>query len=353
MKTDHILIMRFSAMGDIAMAVPVVYELAMQYPELRITVLSQPFARPFFEFMESRVGFMDADVREEYQGVKGLNTLYRRLTAKNFTAIADFHDVLRTKWLRTRFNIDQYRVEHINKHRRLKRQLVDSKHKVLRQLPTMFDNYADVLSRLGYPIELGHFTSIFPNRHGNLRLLPPEIGEKRPFQQWIGIAPFAAHAGKMYPIALMNEAIAIVVKRHPSCRIFLFGGGAHERKTLNALAAQHKHCVNASSLLGGLDQELILMSNLDVMVSMDSANMHLASLTATPVVSVWGATHPFAGFLGWNQRMDDCVQASLPCRPCCVYGEKACRRGDYACLNSIKPATVADHIERVLEREKK
>ncbi|MGI6223779.1 MAG: glycosyltransferase family 9 protein [Prevotella sp.] len=352
MKTEHILIIRFSALGDVAMTVPVVYELARQYPELRITVLSQPFARPFFDFMAPRVGFMDADMRKEYVGVVGLNTLYRRLTAKNFTAIADLHDVLRTKWLRTRFNIDQFRVEHINKHRKQRHRLVATKHKVFKQLPTTFENYADVFSRLGYPIELGHFKSIFPNQHGNLRLLPPEIGEKRPFQQWIGIAPYAAHAGKMYPLSLMKKVIDIIIKRHPSCRIFLFGGGAREKKGLDEIAELHEHCLNASAVLSGLEQELILMSNLDVMVSMDSANMHLASLIATPVVSIWGATHPYAGFLGWNQKIEDCVQLPLSCRPCSIYGEKACKRGDYACLNRIKPETVADHVDKVLEREK-
>ena len=352
MKTDHILIIRFSAMGDVAMMVPVVYELATQYPDLRITVLSQPFARPFFEFMAPRVGFMDADVKNEYQGVVGLNTLYRRLTAKNFTAIADFHDVLRTKWLRTRFNIDQYRVEHIHKHRMQKRRLTAQKHKVFMQLPTSFDNYADVLSRLGYPIELGRFRSIFGEGHGNLRQQPAEIGEKKPFQQWIGIAPFASQAGKMYPLDLLNEAMGIIIKRHPSCRIFLFGGKERELRILDEIASQHKHCINASAILGGLSNELILMSNLDVMVSMDSANMHLASLTGTPVVSIWGATHPYAGFLGWKQRMEDTVQMTLPCRPCCVFGEKACHRGDYACLYRIKPSVVADHVDMVFEREK-
>ena len=235
MKTDHILIIRFSAMGDVAMVVPVVYELALQYPEVRITVLSQPFARPFFEFLAPRVGFMDADLKNEYQGVVGLNTLYRRLTAKNFTAIADFHDVLRTKWLRTRFNIDQYRVEHINKHRMQKRRLTAHKHKVFKQLPSSFDNYADVLSRLGYPIDLGRFHSIFGEGHGNLRLLPLQIGEKKPFQQWIGVAPFASHTGKTYPLPLLKEAIEMMIKRHPSCRIFLFGG--KERRIASARAA--------------------------------------------------------------------------------------------------------------------
>ena len=348
MKTDHILIIRFSAMGDVAMVVPVVYELALQYPEVRITVLSQPFARPFFEFLAPRVGFMDADLKNEYQGVVGLNTLYRRLTAKNFTAIADFHDVLRTKWLRTRFNIDQHRVEHINKHRMQKRRLTAHKHKVFKQLPTSFDNYADVLSRLGYPIDLGRFHSIFGEGHGNLRLLPLQIGEKKPFQQWIGVAPFASHTGKTYPLPLLKEAIEMMIKRHPSCRIFLFGGKERELKSLDEIAAMHKHCINASAILGGLTNELILMSNLDVMVSMDSANMHLASLTGTPVVSIWGATHPYAGFLGWKQRMEDTVQVTLPCRPCCVFGEKACRRGDYACLNRIKPSDIADHVDKII-----
>ena len=48
MKKEHILVIRFSAMGDVAMAVPVVYSVAMKYPDVRITVLSRGYARPFF-----------------------------------------------------------------------------------------------------------------------------------------------------------------------------------------------------------------------------------------------------------------------------------------------------------------
>ena len=46
MRKEHILVIRFSAMGDVAMVVPVVYSLAKQYPHVRITVLSRAFARP-------------------------------------------------------------------------------------------------------------------------------------------------------------------------------------------------------------------------------------------------------------------------------------------------------------------
>ena len=157
MKTEHLLIIRFSAIGDVAMAVPVVKALAEQYPNLRITFLSRPFARPLFEELAPNVGFMEADIKGEYRGVKGLNRsnkLYRRLTAKQFTAIADFHNILRSNYLRLRFNLGMFRVEHINKHRSGKRRLTSQNNKRLVQQPTTFENYADVLVRLGYPVKL-------------------------------------------------------------------------------------------------------------------------------------------------------------------------------------------------------
>ena len=97
-----------------------------------------------------------------------------------------------------------------------------------------------------------------------------------------------------------------------------------------------------------MHQELILMSHLDVMLSMDSANIHLASLTATPVVSVWGATHPYAGFVGWNQPQENIIQADLDCRPCSIYGKRPCRRGDLACMNMIRPEQIVERIEQIL-----
>ncbi len=344
---DHLLIIRFSALGDIAMAVPVVASLARQYPDLRITVLSRPFARVLFESLAPNVGFMGADIKKEYAGLRGMNALYRRLVAKNITAVADFHNILRSNYLRLRFNLGHYHVAHINKHRRGKHRLTRNNDKVMEQQPTSFHNYLEVLARLGYTVE-PTFTSIFPPEGGHLRLLPHVIGEKKKFQQWIGIAPFAAHKGKIYPEQNMEKVIVQLIQRHPSCRIFLFGGGGDEKVVIDGWAEKYKNCVNASAVVGGLKNELILMSHLDVMFSMDSANMHLASLTATPVVSIWGATHPFAGFMGWHQNPDNAIGLNLPCRPCSVYGNKPCLRGDYACLKNISPEMVLEKVAKLL-----
>ena len=346
-KREHILVIRFSALGDVAMVVPVVSALARQYSDVRITVLSRPFAQPLFDDLAPNVGFMSADLKREYRGIKGLNALFRRLAAKQFTAVADLHSVLRSEYLRMRFNVGSYRVEHINKHRRGRRQLTAAKGKVLEQQPTSFQNYADVFAQLGYPVKLD-FESIFGAEGGNLNLLPAPMNVKNSFEPWIGIAPFAAHRGKVYPPERMEQVIETLLQRHPQARLFLFGRGPQEDEYFQRWCEKYSRCLFVSRHLETMHQELILMSHLDVMLSMDSANMHLASLTGTTVVSIWGATHPYAGFMGWNQSEDNAIQLAMDCRPCSVFGQKPCLRGDYACLNDIRPDVIVDRIEQVL-----
>ena len=348
MKKEHILVIRFSALGDVAMVVPVVWALANQYPNIRITVLSKGFARSFFEDLAPNVSFMEADLKREYSGVKGLNALYRRLVAKQFTKVADLHNVLRSEYLRVRFNLGRYRVEHINKHRKQRRKLVSYKNKQKQQLPTSFENYAEVFARLGYPIDIRKFRSIFPEEGGNINLLPAVFGPKKNFEQWIGIAPFAAHEGKIYPPRLMEQVIFQLIQKYPKARIFLFGKGEQEDKYFQLWCAQYHQCLFVSRHCENMYQELIVMSHLDVMLSMDSANMHLASLTAVPVVSVWGATHPMAGFFGFNQSEDNAIQIDLDCRPCSIFGNKPCQRGDYACLQNIPPERIVERITTLI-----
>ena len=340
MKKEHILIIRFSALGDVAMVVPVVYSLAHQYPDVRITVLSRSFARPLFEGLAPNVGFM-------------------RLTAKQFSAVADLHNVLRSEFLRMRFNLGRYKVAHIDKHRKGRRRLTSSTNKQLLQQASSFQNYADVFAQLGYPVELD-FHSIFPEGKGDLSLLPSPLSSllSSPPSSLlpspktnIGIAPFAAHEGKIYPLPLMQQVIEQLIRQHPEAHIFLFGKGKREEEVFPQWCKQYPSCVYVDSQVETMRQELILMSHLDVMLSMDSANMHLASLTATPVVSVWGATHPYAGFMGWNQDSENVIQLPLECRPCSIYGQKPCLRGDYACLNNITPNTIVEHINKILSKK--
>jgi len=350
-KHQHILVIRFSAMGDVAMTVPVVWAVAKQYPDVRITVLSRAFARPFFENLAPNVNFMEADLKGEYHGMNGLNKLYRRLAAKQFTHVADLHSVLRSNYLRLRFNMSHFKVAHIDKHRKMRHALVNKnmKKKVKQQLPTSFENYTEVFAKLGFPITENNFTSIFPPFGGDLTQLPEIFQEKKEDEKWIGIAPYAAHQGKIYPKEQMHEVIHQLIEKYPDLRIFLFGRGKEEDETFPAWVKEMPQCNHVSQHIASMQHELILMSHLDVMVSMDSANMHMASLVNTPVVSIWGATHPMAGFMGWNQSKENAVQLDLDCRPCSIYGQKPCIHGDFRCMTGIKPEMVVEKIENILK----
>ena len=111
--------------------------------------------------------------------------------------------------------------------------------------------------------------------------------------------------------------------------------------------------VSTVGKLGGFHNEIMLISELDCMVSMDSANMHLASMVDVPVVSIWGATHPKAGFLGWRQKQSSIVQLDLRCRPCSIYGKKPCKFGDYRCLAYMPKEKILRHVYRILGMEDK
>jgi ADP-heptose:LPS heptosyltransferase len=340
----NILIIRFSAIGDVAMTVPVVDSLARQYPANNYTVVSQSFLYPLFAHCPDNVRFAGVDLRTGYRGAPGMYRLYRELLKQKFDAVADLHDVLRTKMLRILFRWSGLKVKHINKGRKEKRQLTGKGHKIFRQLKPVTERYADVFRALGQPLAPLDFRSVFGASRGNFSNIEPLTGEKSGV--WAGIAPFAKHRGKIYPLDCTEQVVAHFAGR-PDVKVFLFGGGTSEKEILEAWCAKYPQTVSVVGKLN-MPDELILISYLDVMLSMDSANMHLASLTATPVVSVWGATHPYAGFYGYNQSPANTVQADLFCRPCSIYGNKPCYRKNTECLAKITPQTVIDKMEEVI-----
>ena len=339
-----LLVMRFSAIGDVAMMVPAVDSLARQYPENHYTILSQSFLQPLFAHCPDNVRFLGIDIYNDYKGIFGMYRLYRELLQHNFDAVADLHDVLRTKLLRVFFRFGGIKLRCIDKGRKDKRLLTGKNNKKFRQLKPTIERYADVFSALGQPLAQLDFQSIFGSSRGDFNMIEPLTGKKS--NRWLGIAPFAKHEGKIFPLDRMEQVVAHFANRD-DVTVFLFGGGASEKKVLDEWCAKFPRTVSIVGKLN-LSAELVLMSYLDLMLSMDSANMHLASLTATPVVSVWGATHPFTGFYGYNQPLEHIVQVELSCRPCSVYGNKACHRKNTECMTKITPQMVIEKIETIL-----
>lgn len=334
-----ILAIRFSAMGDVAMTVPVIASVARQYPELEITVLTRPFLQPLFSTLPSNVKFKGINLKDKrYKGIRGIYRMYQELASEQYDCIADLHDVLRTQLLRTFFYLHGKEVYFIHKGRRERRAILGHPDHLL---PTSFKRYSDVFKRAGFPASIV-FNSIFEGKVPNYIPIEAFTGKKND-NSWVGIAPFAAHKGKIYPLDKMEHIISTLSERK-NTHLFLFGAGSYENGILSDWEKKYPNTTNVGTRSGGLQNELLLMSRLNVMVSMDSANMHLASLTGTPVVSIWGATHPNAGFMGWHQKKTDAVQTDLPCRPCSIFGNKPCRRKDYACLYNLSETTILQRI---------
>lgn len=309
------------------MTVPVVQSLAACYPDTRFTFLSNARFEPFFDGLPGNFSFMGVDLKKDYHGTDGIFRLFKVLESMQFDAVADLHGVLRTSLLDALFRshgvkVCQIRKDRISRHKLTRRYMKD-----MSPRKSSFERYHSVLSSLGFDFEIDYRPVRKP--------VPEVLGEKN--CKWIGVAPFAAHEGKIYPLDLMERVVAMADAAGP-CRIFVFAYG-RELEQVSGWTGKYASVEMINPTLG-MRGELALMGHLDVMLAMDSSNMHLASLAGTRVVSVWGATHTAAGFLGFGQDEADCVQAELPCRPCSIYGKKPCRFGDYRCLRSINPETI-------------
>lgn len=339
----HILVIRSSAMGDVAMTVPVLKALTRVYPDIKITLLTKASFTPFF-LQIANVDVKTLQVNGRHKGILGLRRLYKELKASKVDAVADLHNVLRSNILKKFFSIAKIPFEQIDKGREEKKALTSWKNKVFEPLQTTHERYADVFRNLGYEFDL----------------VPEDVLKKQDLdsithgivghntQKWIGIAPFAQHEGKTYPL---ERSLQIIEELHKkgTYRVLLFGGGKKETGLLSNIAQKYG---NVACIAGQLNmrQELDLISNLDAMVSMDSGNGHMAAMFGVPVVTIWGVTHPYAGFSPFGQAEENNILPDLityDLIPTSIYGNKF-PDGYENAMKSILPEVVIDKIIKLV-----
>lgn len=347
---SKVLVIRMSSFGDVAMLAPVVYSVAARYPQIRFTVMTRQAFSPLFDHLGFNVSLMPLDIRKKHKGILGLIRIVAKVKGRGFTHIADTHDVLRSKIIRWCLKGPFTKTAKIDKGRGEKDRMVTSKVTSPTLKPTI-QRYIDVFEDLGFTFDMS-FENLFDFKPRNFANLKNVVTEK--VGTWIGIAPFAQHKGKIFPEDKMEKVIAMLSQRE-NTTLFLFGAGKEELDVIKKWAAKYKNIVSHHGLVS-LNNELLLISYLDVMVSMDSANMHLASLVNVPVVSIWGATHPALGFYGFKQDLNNAVQLDMDCRPCSVYGNKPCQYSgadSYKCMKLIAEDSIINKIEEVLEKKQK
>lgn len=314
------------------MIVPVIRVFVEQYPEVKITVVSRPFFKPFFDTIPE-VNFLAIDLDKKHKGFFGLFRLFHELKESGVDALADLHNVIRTKVLTFFFKLYNVKVATVDKDRAEKKALTRANNKIFRPLPSMVLQHSQVFRRLGFPLQTQDPTF-------------PKLGAftTAKTQKWIGIAPFAQYDSKVYPLDLMQIVINDLAQNQNN-KIFLFGGGVKETARLDEMTGKKANVINVAGK-ANLPQEMKIISNLDVMLSMDSGNAHIAAMLGTNVVTLWGATHPYAGFMPYNQPLDNCLisdREKYPLLPTSVYGNKIVE-GYQDAMRTITPEMIIEKI---------
>jgi ADP-heptose:LPS heptosyltransferase len=330
-------------MGDVAMTVPVLRALVLQHPDVKITMVSRPFFQAFFADIPN-VNFFGVDLNQRHKGFVGLLRLFFDLRKLEVDLVADLHNVLRSKVVRTLFALSGKKVAATNKGRAEKKALTRLTHKDIAPLKPMVERHVDTFNQLGFSIDVSSQSvgTQFPEK----AVLSEEIisftGTKN--KNWIGIAPFAQYESKVYPQDLMQQVIDALAENKNN-HLFLFGGGPTEIQKLQQLQNKHDNVIVVAGKLA-FEAEIQLISNLDVMLSMDSGNSHIAAMLGVKVITLWGATHPYAGFKPFNQPDAFCLTADrtqYPLLPTSIYGNKKVKGYDEV-MRTILPSQVVEKI---------
>jgi len=336
-KKEHILVIRFSAMGDVAMTVPVLRAITKKYKHLKITVLTRKMFAPFFRSLPN-VTVYEAKLKDEHKGFLGLFKLYKELKKLGITKIADTHNVLRSTILKVFFLGRNFK--QINKGRAEKKALITGKK--FEPLKTTHQRYADVFATLGYEIDLNN-PEFEPK--ATLSTSLTTLLDYSPATKLIGVAPFAAHKGKMYNLQQMETVITTLSKTN---KVVLFGGGKKETDLLQEIATKNTNVITVAGKLS-FNEELDVISNLSVMLAMDSGNAHMAAMFGIPVVTIWNVTHPYAGFYPFHQPLENALLADrnmYPKIPTSIYGNKYPEGYEEAASKTIATTAI---INKVLE----
>ncbi|MBQ1738335.1 MAG: glycosyltransferase family 9 protein [Muribaculaceae bacterium] len=340
----NVLVMRLSALGDVAMTIPVLYPVCKANPDTRFVMLTKQWPASMFHDRPDNLMVVGADVKSEYKGLAGLMRLSKELRRQyGIDAVVDLHNVLRTRVIGLCMKWHGIPVAHLDKQRSRRKALV--RHAGGKPVTPTHERYAEVFGRMGLKAP-GGFTRLYDGKP-----LPasPVVLDKEPGQRWIAVSPFSAHQGKVYPLEQMAQVVAQLAKRD-NYWIFLMGGGKAEKQALRGIARDNQHVISMAEIKHGFIDEYALLGKCDLMLTMDSANMHLASLMGLKAVTIWGATAPACGFQGYGQTAaDDIQRTDLDCRPCSIYGERDCRYGDYRCMSGISPDEVVRRVVETVE----
>ncbi len=343
-------------MGDVAMLIPTLYAVAEANPKDSFTFLTQPFLTRLFVKAPSNLKLKTFDKKGAEGKLGGLFSYAYQLRREGYDCVIDLHDVLRTKVLRSALSIgSKCRSISLKKPRKERKAFLEAKAGERKPVPRMLELYADTLREAGREVPK-HIPTISLEQKqiaGDIFYqLKEQEGEsleeaKKKIKR-IGIAPFASTKSKTYDEGEMQKLIHLLSEEE-GYYLYLLGAKGKEEEQLKAWAKGNDKVL---CLVGKttIEEEMQLIAGLDCLISMDSANAHIAAMLGTRLVTIWCVTHPLGGFMSFGQELSDCLvpdEKLYP--PCSIFGKVRDKTIDLeAYRRAIKAESVASHIKELL-----
>ncbi len=342
----NILVTRFAAIGDVAMTIPTLYDVCQAYPEKNFFMMTNSALAEIFINKPNNLSIIGIDLQEINSITKSWALTKETVKKHSIDLLIDLQDEWPTQLMRLSAHLSGVKTIHIDKGLTEKKHLIRASLKILLPLTHAIDRYRETFSNAGFDTTPA-FENIFPKNTASPSIYSAITEPKHKNEKWIGIAPFAKYKEKIYPLHLMEQVLRDLSSRH-NTKIFLFGGGPYEQKILSEWARKYPSTITLAGKDYGLNVEMALFHDLDAMITMDSANMQMASLAGAPVLAIWGATHPYCGFGGWKIPEENNIQLPVPCRPCSLFGNKPCITGNFRCMTGINPSIIIDKVNKLI-----
>ena len=328
-----VLLIRFSSLGDVVLGTAAVEALARDRPDAEIHVLTKPGFRAVFQGHPAVSKCLRWDPRE------GLGALIRQIRREGYDWVVDLHATLRSRVLRLlvpgpRWSV--YRKGAVRRRiaARLHRpELLDETHVV--------DRYIAALQPLGV-----RATRRMPRLHpaaghrSRAEALLEETGWDGK-ARLIGLAPGARWPAKMWPEAHWAELVKQIRAEGLGFPVAVGGREDHALAERILAGGPGANLCGRASIL----ETAAALARCEVLVTNDSAPLHIATAVGTRVVALFGPTVRGFGFFPLGPR-DVVVELDLPCRPCSVHGGHRCPLGHHDCLENIGRDRILEHVIR-------
>lgn len=336
--SKQFLVVQTAFLGDVILTLPLVQILKKVYPDCDIDVVIIPSVRNVLDNHPSIREAIVFDKRGRDNGIWGIWRVAKVLQKKKYNVAFVPHRSLRSAILVLLAGIEKRIGFDTSAGRILFHEQVhydSSAHEVKRNLA--------LLAPLGIQWQETEFPSLFPSESDKVvveRLLSESaINHLKPI---IAIAPGTRWNTKRW----LKERFAELLSKlsHHGFSIALIGGTDDVTlcEEIVSLAGTPKVIFSAGKL--SILQSAELIKRCAVLVTNDSAPMHIAVAVRTPVVAIYGATVPEFGFAPYGERDIVVETKELKCRPCSIHGGNVCPIRTFDCMVNITANMVMEKV---------